>query len=96
MKDNEIVELYWMRNEEAIRQTQKKYERYLSKIAYNVLSNVEDCKEAVNDTYFAAWRSMPENRPHNLSTYLGKIMRQIAIDIYRKKHSVKRIAKVIS
>ncbi len=92
MKDSEIVNLYWKRNEEAIRQTQQKYGAYLSKVAYNILSDFEDSKECVNDTYLAAWKSMPPHRPGILSTYLGKITRQLSIDVFRKKNSVKRYA----
>ena len=90
MQDQQIVQLYWDRNEEAIKQTQQKYESYLSKISYNILANFEDSKECVNDTYLAAWNSMPTHRPTGLSTYLGKITRQIAIDVFRKKNSIKR------
>ena len=90
MKDQEIVGLYWDRNEDAIQQTQMKYEAYLSKVAYNILADFEDSKECVNDTYLAAWNSMPTNRPNNLATYLGKITRQISIDVFRKKHREKR------
>lgn len=90
MKDEEIVELYWQRSEDAIKETSVKYQAYLSKIAYNILSDFEDSKECVNDTYLAAWNSMPEHRPSILSTYLGKITRQIAIDVFRKKSSLKR------
>ena len=68
MKDELIVDLYWDRNEDAIRQTQRKYGSYLSKVAYNILSDFEDSKECVNDTYLAAWNSMPTNRPSILST----------------------------
>lgn len=92
MKDCEIVDLYWARNEEAIRQTQQKYGAYLTKTAYNILGNPEDSTECVNDTYLAAWNSMPPHRPGVLSTYLGKITRQLSIDVFRKKHSAKRIA----
>lgn len=92
MKDSEIVNLYWKRNEEAIRQTQQKYGAYLSKVAYNILSDFEDSKECVNDTYLAAWKSMPPHRPDVLSTYLGKITRQLSIDVFRKKKSAKRYA----
>ncbi len=92
MKDSEIVNLYWKRNEEAIRQTQQKYGPYLSKVAYNILSDPEDSKECVNDTYLAAWNSIPPHRPDILSTYLGKITRQLSIDVFRKKKSAKRYA----
>ena len=92
MKDAKIVELYWERDEEAIKQTQQKYGAYLAKIAYNILSDVEDSSECVNDTYWKAWNSMPDQRPCVLSSYLGKITRQLSIDVFRKKHSIKRYA----
>mgnify|MGYP003307173438 CR=1 FL=1 len=90
MQDFEIVELYWKRDERAIAETEKKYANYLSKIAYNVLSDHEDSKEMVNETYLRAWNSMPINRPNNLATYLGRITRQLSIDIYRMKNRDKR------
>ncbi len=92
MKDEEIVVLYWQRSENAIRETVAKYEAYLATIAYNVLFDSEDSEECVNDTYLAAWNSMPDKRPGVLSTFLGKITRHIAIDVYRKKYSLKRYA----
>ena len=92
MHDEQIVALYWDRKEDAIRQTQQKYGAYLSKIAYNILSDFEDSEECVNDTYLKAWNSMPTHRPSVLSTYLGKIARQLSIDVFRKRNSVKRYA----
>lgn len=90
MEDDKIVGLYWERDESAIRETEKKYDRYLNRIAYNVLWDVEDSRESVNDTYLKAWDSMPPHRPGILATYLGKITRQTSIDKYRKKNSHKR------
>ena len=92
MKDAEIVALYWERNEDAIQQTEQKYGAYLSKIAYNILSDFEDSKECVNDTYLHAWNSIPPHKPNILSTYLGKIARELSIDVFRKRNSVKRYA----
>ena len=63
MEDAQIVSLYWDRSEDAIRETEAKYDRYLTKIAYNILANAEDSRESVNDTYLAAWNSMPPQRP---------------------------------
>ncbi len=96
MQDELIVELYWQRNEDAISQTQKKYEKLLISIAHNILYNNEDCKESVNDTYLAAWNSMPPNKPNVLSAYLCKITRRISIDIFRKKNREKRKASEYS
>ena len=90
MEDREIVDLYWDRNERAISETAEKYERYLLKIAWNILADREDSEESVNDTYLHAWNAMPPHRPSLLSTFLGKITRQLSIDIYRKRHASKR------
>lgn len=92
MQDTSIVELYWLRDEAAIRETQNKYGRYLTKIAYNILSDLEDSMESVNDTYLHAWNSIPPHRPDILSTYLAKITRRVSIDIYRRNHRQKRQA----
>ena len=67
MQDEMIVDLYWKRDESAISETERKYGRYLSKIAYNILSDWEDSKETVNDTYLKAWNSMPTHKPSVLS-----------------------------
>ena len=90
MEDEKIVSLYWSRDEAAIRETEAKYDRYLTKIAYNILYNREDSRESVNDTYLAAWNSIPPHRPGVLSVYLGKITRRISIDIFRKRNRLKR------
>ena len=63
MEDDQIVALYWQRDENAIRQTEKKYQRYLSTIAYHILADLEDSKESVNDTYLKAWYSIPPHKP---------------------------------
>ena len=90
MEDEKIVDLYWQRSESAIRETEIKYDRYLTKIANNILADAEDSRESVNDTYLAAWNSMPPHRPGVLSTYLGKLTRRISIDCFRRRTRQKR------
>lgn len=90
MKDEKIVQLFLNRNEAALTETEKKYGNYLFKIAHNILKDLEDCKESVNDTYLKTWNSIPPNRPNVLSTYLGKIIREVSIDLFRKETSAKR------
>lgn len=90
MKDELILELFWKRDEGALLKTRDKYDVYLTKVAYSILADMEDSKEAVNDTYLAAWNSIPPNRPAVLSTYLRKMTRQLSIDILRKKCAAKR------
>ena len=92
MQDDRIIALYWKRDEAALTATQEKYDRYLTKVAYNILTDLEDSRESVNDTYLAAWNSIPPHKPSVLSTYLGKITRRVSIDRLRKRHSDKRQA----
>jgi len=58
MKDHEIIDLYWTRNESAIAATAEKYGNYCHTIAYNILHNKEDAEECANDTYLGAWNSI--------------------------------------
>ena len=71
MEDTQIVDLYFVRDEQAINETAYKYGKYLFTIANNILLSRPDAEEAVNDTYMGAWRSIPPHRPNRLSTYLG-------------------------
>ena len=90
MEDEQIVSLYWDRDEAAISRTEEKYDRYLTKIAMNILASREDSRESVNDTYLAAWNSMPTQRPQVLSAYLAKLTRRISIDRFRYRSREKR------
>lgn len=92
MQDEKIVELYFDRDELALKETEAKFGRYLYKIAFGILNDNSDSEESVNDTYLATWNSIPPNRPQVLSAYLGKLTRRISIDIFRRKNSKKRIA----
>lgn len=90
LEDKEIIALYQNRDENAIRQTEKKYSCYLTTIALNILGNREDGEECVSDTYLKAWNTIPPNIPAMLKYYLGKITRELSIDRLRKKTSRKR------
>ncbi len=91
MKDEMIVEMYWRRDERAIEESDKKYGQPLFRLAYNILSDAEDSKECLNDTYLRAWSSIPPNRPHVLYPYLSKLVRQTSIDLFRRKSRKKRV-----
>jgi len=90
MDDAKIVQLYWDRNEQAIPATANKYGNYCTSIAKNVLGNYEDAEECVNDTYLNAWNSMPPHRPRILSTFLGKITRNLSLNRYKHNAACKR------
>lgn len=90
MEDVKIVQLYWDRNESAITETSNKYGYYCTSIAQNILGDHEDALECVNDTYLNAWNSMPPHRPNMLSTFLGKITRNLSFNKYKHDHASKR------
>lgn len=90
MDDNDIIQLYWDRNDQAIRTTSEKYGHYCKAIAKNILNNEEDAEECVNDTYLNAWNSMPTHWPEQLATFLGKITRNLSFNKYKHNHAEKR------
>ena len=90
MEDNSIIQLYWDRNDRAIRATADKYGRYCKTIAKNILNNEEDAEECVNDTYLSAWNTMPTHWPNQLSTFLGKITRNLSFNKYKHDRAEKR------
>ncbi len=90
MEDTCILELYFDRNEAAIEQTDIKYRRYCEKIADNILGNKEDSMECIQDTYLAAWNTIPPKRPQVLRTYLGRLIRNISLNRFEADHAKKR------
>ncbi len=90
MTDENIIKLYFDRNEQAISVTKNKYGKYLYTIAYNILHIKEDCEESVSDTYLGAWNTMPPKKPNVLQTYLGKLTRNISLKRFRNNSTQKR------
>lgn len=90
MDDNGIIQLYWDRNDQAIKVTSDKYGHYCKSIAKNILNNEEDAEECVNDTYLKAWNSMPTHWPEQFATFLGKITRNLSFNKYKHDHAEKR------
>lgn len=90
MKDTEIIDLYWNRDESAIAATAQSYGNYCYSIAYHILQSPEDAQECVNDTYWKAWLSIPPQRPSRLATYLGKITRNLSLDRLKRLNAQKR------
>lgn len=90
MTDNEIIDLYWARDEQAITQTDRRYGDYCSSIAWNILRSKEDTEECVSDTWLKAWNTIPPQRPSILPAFLGTITRNLSLDRYRMARSKKR------
>lgn len=90
MKDQEIINLYWERDEKAIAASADKYGSYCHTISYNILHNEEDAQECINDTWLGAWKSIPPRKPERLSVYLGKITRNLSLNRFRQYTAEKR------
>ncbi len=90
MEDRKIIELYFARDERAIRETDEKYGRLCFSIAKDILESRQDAEECVNDTYLGLWNSIPPERPENLTAYIGKITRNLGLKRLRFNSAQKR------
>lgn len=90
MEDHQIVQLYWDRDSQAIAASAQKYGTYCRTIARNILPNDQDAEECVNDTWLSAWNAMPPHKPSVLSTFLGKLTRNLAFNRYKHDRAEKR------
>ncbi|MDF2845683.1 MAG: polymerase sigma-70 factor, subfamily, partial [Herbinix sp.] len=90
MEDSQIIELYFKRSEAAIKETKAKYGRLCYHIAFNILNSKEDAEECENDTYLRTWNSIPPKEPDPLPAYLGKIVRNLALQKYEYYTAKKR------
>ncbi len=96
MTDQEIIKLYWARDEKAIGETAGKYGGYCSRIAKNILHDSLDAEECVNDTWLHTWTSIPTNQPSVFPAYLGTITRNLSLSICRGNHAKKRQVQRLS
>lgn len=90
MKEEKIIELFFARDEEALRQVEQQYGDLCNYVASNFLCMREDREECVNDTLLALWNSIPPERPRSLSAYISTLARNIAIDKSRSNNAWKR------
>lgn len=90
MDDEKIVDLYWARDEGAIRETMAKYGKLCAYIANNILASREDCEECINDVYYTVWKTIPSKRPNRFSAFIGKITRNLALKKYEYVTARKR------
>ena len=96
MNDNQIIELFFTRNEDAIQQTAYKYGTRLTGLAANIVRNNEDAQECVNDTYLKAWDTIPPTKPDHFFAYLAKICRFFAFGRLDWNNAAKRNAEVVA
>ena len=90
MTEKEIKKLLKERSQQAIRETEKTFGRYLHGIGMNILANEEDVQEVLNDVYTAIWNNIPPNDPESLKAYLARLVKNCSLDMLRKRNADKR------
>jgi RNA polymerase sigma-70 factor (ECF subfamily) len=90
MTDIQIIDLFCERSESAIEETARHYGSYCTAIAMKILQNNQDVEECVNDTYLRMWESIPPARPTVLSSFIGRITRNLSLDRYKARKAQKR------
>lgn len=95
MDDLQIIELYFARDEHAIKETDHKYGKLCFRIAKNLLFNNEDSEECVNDTYLTLWNKIPPTRPNNFPAFICKITRNLSLKKLEGSNAMKRSVDAI-
>lgn len=96
MKDEEIITLYFQRDEDAIRETQTKYGARLRRFSFGIVQDAGTAEECENDVYLEAWNAIPPHDPKDyLFAFLARIARHISLDACRKRGRLKRSAYIV-
>ena len=90
MNDEQILDLYFARDEQALVETDRKYGGYCFTMANSILHNDQDAEETVSDTYLKAWNAIPPKRPGIFKMFLAKITRNLAFSRWRAYSAEKR------
>lgn len=90
MDDKKIIELFFERDEQAIRAVEKKYGGLCFYIASNILACREDAEECVSDVMLALWNAIPPDRPEDLRAYIGKAVRNRSLARLRESKTQRR------
>lgn len=90
MNDEKIIELFFLRSEQAISELDKKYGRTCYSLSYKILNNSQDAEECVNDSYIGVWNAIPPARPDPLRAFVLKIVRNISLKRYEQNTAAKR------
>lgn len=90
MEDTEIIELFFHRDQEAIRELDRKYGKLCHALAFRLTGDRRDGEECVNQAYLGVWNAIPPHRPQALPAYLCKIVRNISLKVLEKNRAAKR------
>lgn len=95
MEDEKIIELYFQRSEDAIRQTEDAYGHKLLSLSDRIVRNMQDAEESVNDTYLRAWETIPPQRPRYFFAYLARLCRNLSLNRLEWNRAAKRHPEMV-
>lgn len=90
MDDQQILDLYFARDQQAIAETEHAYGPYCRKVAGTILDDDRDTEETVSDTWMHTWNSIPPKRPSYFKFFLAKLTRNLALSRWRSQTAQKR------
>ena len=96
MTDDQIIELFWNRSEDAVSATDASYGRKLRGLSHRILQNLEDAEEMVNDTYLKTWNSIPKAQPQYFFAYIAAICRKLSLNRLNWNQAEKRKAEIVT
>ena len=88
--DEKIIEMFFERSEQGIRELDIKYGKICHNLSYNIVNSRQDAEECVNDAYLGVWNTIPPARPNPLLSYIAKIVRNLSLKSYWRKEADKR------
>lgn len=94
--DEKIIELFYKRDQQAIRELDNKYGKICHKLSYNIVNSRQDAEECVNDAYWGAWNAIPPVHPSPLLSYIAKIVRNISLNTYWRNEADKHSGYTIA
>ena len=90
LDDEGILDLFYERSEQAVTELDRKYGAAVRRTAGNILRDRLDVEECLNDTWLAAWNTIPPQRPDPLVSYVCRIARNLAVKRWRAETAAKR------
>ena len=70
--DEKIIEMFFGRSEQGIRELDIKYGKVCHNLSYHIVGSRQDAEECVNDAYLGAWNAIPPARPNPLLSYIDR------------------------
>lgn len=95
MEDSVIIAMFEARDEAAIAFTADRYGKMCLSIARGILGSPQDAEECTQDAYLRLWNAIPPAKPASLSAYLGRIVRNLALNAAEKKQAARRGGEVL-